>query len=168
MGQRYTTWGGNTSALTAPLSGISVTTSTKTILQLLADPNYPVTIIQWGYNFVGSSLPTSPVQMELIYTGTVFATVTAGSVGKWGDPTGPSSQATISTTGTGYGPASAEGTITATTLLDQHSYPADWASQFPQGREPRVAAGGCVRIRGTNLAASGTVSVVPYLIWELG
>lgn len=168
MGLRYITWGGVTSDLTSPLAGVSVGTTTKTVLQALPDPNYPVTIIQWGYNFVGSAVPTSPVQMELIDTGTIFATVTSGSVGKWGDSSGPASQATIGTSSTGYGPASAEGSITATRLLDQHSYPADWASQFPQGREPRIPAGDCVRIRGTNLAASGTVSVVPYIIWEVG
>lgn len=162
----YITWGPATG--TSPLAGISVSTTTKTILQLLADPNYPVTIIQWGYNFVGSTLPTSPVQMELLDTGTVFATVTAGSVAKWGGPTGPASQATIGTSATGYGPASAEGSISSPRLLDQRSYPADYMCQFPLGREPHVAAGNCLRIRATNLAASGTVTVVPFIVWEVG
>jgi hypothetical protein len=168
MGSRYVTWPTGTSALTAAASGVAVTTTTKTLLQALPDPNYPSTIIQWGYNFVGSTLPTTPVQMELIVTGTVFATVTSGSVTKWGSSTGPSSQATVGTSATGYGPASAEGTITSTRLLDQHSYPADWASQFPLGREPVVAAGECVRIRGTCLGSSATASVIPFIIWEVG
>lgn len=168
MGATYITWAGNSSNLTLPLPGVSVSTTTKTVLQVLADPYYPVTIIQWGYNFLGSTLPTAAVQMELVDTATVFATVTAGSVARWGGPNGPASQATISTSATGYGPASAEGSITSTRLLDQHSYPADWASQFPLGREPKLAAGNCLRIRGTNLASSGTVTVAPYIIWELG
>lgn len=166
MGHRYITWTGATSGLTSPLAGVSVTTTTKTLLQLLADPNYPATVIEWGYQFLGTSLPTTPVQMELVTTGTVFATVTSGSVSSWGDPTGPASQATLSTTATGYGPASAEGTITTTRLLDQHSYPADWAKQFPLGREPVVTAGNCLRIRGT--ASTGTASVAAYIIWEIG
>lgn len=35
-------------------------------------------------------------------------------------------------------------------------------------REPKCAGGNCPRIRATNLAASGTVTVAPYIIWELG
>lgn len=169
MGHRYISWSGDTHALTAPLSGVSVSTTTTTIHQVLADPNYPVSIIQWGYEFVGASLPTAPVRFELLCTSTVFATMpNAGTVGKWGDPTGPASQATLSTTATAYGVATSEGTITSSRLLDQHAYPADWDSQFPLGREPVLSAGECLRIRATNLAASGTVSVVTKIIWELG
>lgn len=167
MGHRYISWSGNTSALTAPLTGISVTTTAATIHQVLADPNYPARIIQWGYQFVGSSLPSSPVRFELLATDAVFATLpNAGVVGKWGDPTGPASQATLGTTATSYGVATSEGTITSSRLLDKHSYPADWDSQFPLGREPVLKAGECLRIRATALA--GTTSVITKVIWELG
>jgi hypothetical protein len=167
VGHRYISWSGATSTLTTPLSGISVTTTKATIHQVLADPNYPVRIIQWGYQFLGSSLPTSPVQFELLATSTVFATLpNAGVVGKWGDPTGPASQATLSTTATAFGVATNEGTITSSRLLDQHAYPADWDSQFPLGREPVLSAGECLRIRAT--ATSGTASVVTKVIWEIG
>lgn len=167
MGHRYISWSGDTHALTSPLAGVGVTTTATTIHQVLADPNYPVTLIQWGYEFVGSSLPTVPVRFELLCTGTVFATMpTAGTVGKWGDPTGPASQATLSTTATGFGPATSEGTITATRLFDHRAYPADWDSQFPLGRECVLGAGECLRIRA--IAGSGTASVITKVIWEIG
>lgn len=167
MGHRYSSWSGDTSALTAPLSGVAVSTTPTTIHQLLADPNYPATIIEWTYQFVGPTLPTAPVRFELLATGTVFATMpNVGTVDKWGDPTGPDSQATLGTTATGYGPATSEGTIVATRLFDHRSYPTDWDKQYPLGRECVLGAGECLRIRAT--AESGTASVITQIIYEIG
>lgn len=167
MGHRYISWSGDTHALTLPLAGVNVSTTSTTIHQILAEPNYPVTLIEWGYQFVGASLPAAPVRFELLATGTVFATMpNAGIVGRWGDPTGPAAQATLGTTATGYGPATSEGTITATRLFDHKSYPTDWDKQYPLGRECVLGAGECLRIRAT--ATSGTASVITKVIWELG
>jgi len=112
-----------------------------------------------------AAAPTSPVQMELIETGTVFATVTAGTISNYNDTTGPASQATTGTAATGFN-ASAEGTITATRLLamtyDLSTY---FKQQFPLGREVEANAGYSLRIRATPSTSAAT-TVLCYCIWE--
>lgn len=161
----YITWNAVTSALTSPMAGTatSATAGTvKTILQL--KPGTPkIRIIEWGYEFTAT--PTSPVQMELIETGAVFATVSAGSIGTYSDVTGPASQASTGTAATGFN-ASAEGTITATRLLGQTSDSATYfVQQFPLGREPEINGGNCLRIRATP-GASAATTVRCHIVWE--
>lgn len=161
----FITWNANTSDLTAPMSGTatSATSGTvKTILQLKPGAN-KVRIIEWGYIF--TSTPTSPVQVELVETGTVFATVTAGSIANYSDTTGPASQASTGTSATGYN-ATAEGSITATRLLGQAYDSATYfKQQFPLGREPEVQNGYSLRIRCTP-STSASTTVLAYVIWE--
>lgn len=156
----FITWSGDASALTAQLSGVSLTTATlKTVLQVA--PTNKIRIVEWGFHFL--SVPSSPVTVELIQTD-VAATVTAGTVAKYSDSTGDASGVTISTSGTGFN-ASAEGTITATRLLSQKIYQSDFAQQFPLGREPEVEASKFLRIRAKQSTGS-SLSMVCYAIWE--
>lgn len=161
----YITHNAVTTALTSPMAGTAtsaVSGTVKTILQL--KPGTPkLRIVEWGYRF--TTTPASPVQMELVETGTIFATVSAGSVSNYNDATGPASQAATGTAATGFN-ASAEGTITATRLLaqtlDLSSY---FSQQFPLGREPEINGGSCCRIRATPSSAAA-ITVLCYLIWE--
>src|SRR6476660_1294137 len=96
-------------------SYVPVTTGTaiKTMLQVKAPANAPMTVWKWAIDFDGTG--TVPIRCEILETGTVAATVTA-HVAAGVQPLGPSqvaSQVQYSTTGTGY-TATAEGTITAT------------------------------------------------------
>jgi hypothetical protein len=161
----YITWNAATTALTSPMAGTatSATSGTvKTILQVKPGAA-KIRIVEWGY--IITNTPTAPVQFELIETGTVFATVTAGNIVNYNDVTGSASQATTGTAATGFN-ASAEGTITATRLLAQtEDYSTYFKQQFPLGREPEIASGACLRIRATpTTAASSTVLV--YICWE--
>jgi hypothetical protein len=161
----YITWNAVTSALTAPMAGTatSATSGTvKTILQL--KPGTPkIRIVEWGYIF--TTTPSSPVQVELIETGTVFATVTTGSISTFNDVTGPASQASTGTAATGFN-ATLEGTITATRLLDQTLDTATYfKKQFPLGREPEINGANCLRIRATPTTAAAT-TVLCYICWE--
>ena len=72
---------------------------------------------------------------------------------------------TLGTTATGY-TASAEGSITATRLLDPQliAPTSQYTKQFPLGREPVIQIGKFARIRSTFAAA---VSVTCYMIVEL-
>lgn len=154
-----------TSALTAPMAGVATSTTSgtvKTILQIA--PLKKIRITEWGYLFAAA--PTSPVQVELIETGTVFATVTTiGSITNYNDTTGPASQATAGTAATGFN-ATAEGTITATRLLAQtYDLSTYFKQQFPLGREPEVNAGYSLRIRATPSTSAAT-TVLAYCIWE--
>jgi hypothetical protein len=160
----YITWNAVTSAMAGIISGQSTAAAagtTKTMLQLA--PFKKIRIVEWGYHFV--SAPTAPVIMELIETGTVFGTVTPGSIGNYNDATGDASQATIGTAATGF-QATAEGAVVATRLLaESMDLGTLFKQQFPLGREPEVVGGRCLRIRATPMASAVT-SLNCYIIWE--
>lgn len=153
-----------TSALTAPPAGCATSATANTVKTLLQiAPAKKIRIVEWGYAFLTS--PAAPVHMELIDTGTVFATVTAGNIAAYNDATGPASAATSGTAATGFN-ATAEGTITATRLLEHTLDLATvFKQQFPLGREPEVNGGNCLRVRATPTAA-GAITIVTYVVWE--
>lgn len=88
----FLAWSGLTNALVAPLSGIAITTTPKTILQIQAPANSALAVKEYGYTFLGASLPTVPIILELLDTGTAAATVTQGNVANWNAPNGAGSQ----------------------------------------------------------------------------
>ena len=110
-----------TAAQVAVATGSSGTI--KTMLQIEPSATIGLTVVEWGISFDGSSAAT-PIKCELLETdvaATVTAHVAAGIV-KYdaaalmgGDPTTNLIQ--VGTANTGY-TASAEGTITATRMLD--------------------------------------------------
>jgi hypothetical protein len=161
----FISWNAVTTALTAPMAGTATSATSgvvKTILQIKPG-GAKIRVVEWGYIF--SASPTSPVQMELVETGTVFATVTSGSVSNYNDVTGPASLASVGTSATGFN-ATAEGNITATRLLAQTYDLSNYMKQqFPLGREPEINTGSCLRIRATPSSAAA-VTVLCYVIWE--
>src|SRR5947209_16495893 len=99
----FISWNAVTTALTSPMAGTAtsaVSGTVKTILQVKSPPSSKIRIIEWGYLFTTS--PTSPVQVELVETGAVFATVTTGSISSYNDVTGSASLCPTGTTSTGY------------------------------------------------------------------
>lgn len=163
----FIAWNAVTSALTSPMAGTatSATSGTvKTILQVKSGIG-KIRVVEWGYIFAAS--PTSPVQMELVETGVVFATVTTIGAGilAYNDVTGPASLAPAGTTATGFN-ASGEGSIAASRLLAQTYDTASYfKQQFPLGREPEINAGSALRIRATPTVSVAT-TVLAYVIWE--
>ena len=139
---------------------VAVTTGTaiKTMLQL--KPLVPLKIYEWGVSFNAAALAV-PIVVELIETGTVFATVTTlaeADVTKLDNPASNLAADVMSfgTTATGF-TASAEGTITAVRSLDATQYISvlsqPFKFQFPLGTEPLVTRASCARIRVTAAAA---------------
>lgn len=164
----YIAYNQATAALTAPpaFGSSAATVTPKTLLQIAPGSTSPIRVVEWGYFF--SAVPAAPVIMELIDTGAIFATVTAhvaGGIAKYSIPTGAASSVQLGTAQTGYN-ASAEGTITATKplamMVDNGLV---FKQQFPLGREPEVAAGGCLRVRATPGSAAA-VSILTYVVWE--
>lgn len=153
---------------------VKVTTGTaiKTMLQVKASATKTLKVVEWGISFDGSAAAT-PIQVDLVETGTVFATVTAhvaAGINKLdaeavsvGDPTTNLIQ--VGTAATGY-TASAEGTVTAARLFDaQLVAPTNqYVKQFPLGREPMVAVASALRIRVT---AGTAVNAYCYVIVEV-
>lgn len=158
---------------TAALVAVTTGTAIKTMLQVKPSATLGMKIIEWGISFDGSAAAT-PIKVELIETGTVFATVTASvandltkydaeAIGG-GDPTTNLIQ--VGTSATGY-TSSAEGTITAVRNLDSPKFIAptnQYEKQFPLGREPFVQTGNAMRIRVT---AGAAVNCYCYVIVEV-
>lgn len=163
----FIVWAADTSAATGPPSTVatSATSGTvKTILQL--KPGTPkIRVIEWGYTL--DAAPAAPLRVELVETGTVFATVTTigSGVRTYNDVTGAASQSSAGTSATGFN-ATAEGTITASRLLDyQYESGIYFKKQFPLGREPEVNGASSLRIRATP-TSSVAVNIMPYIIFE--
>lgn len=163
----FIVWNADTSALTGPPSttATSATSGTvKTILQLKPGAG-KIRVIEWGYGF--DATPGAPVRVELIETGTVFATVTTigSGIRLYNDSTGPASLASAGTSATGFN-ATAEGTVTASRLFgynyDNGIY---FKQQFPLGREPEVNAASALRIRATPTSAVA-VNMFTFIVWE--
>lgn len=150
MAARFIIWSGDTHALTAPLASIASGASAgvhKTIQQLVPPAAGSFRVIRWGY--IADAVPASPFDIDLVETGSVAATVTAhvsGSLTKLGDHNA-TSQLQLGTALTGYN-ASAEGTITATRLLDARRENGLYmAWPFELGREPEIWNGNVLRVR---------------------
>ncbi|WP_432001226.1 hypothetical protein [Streptomyces sioyaensis] len=159
----YIAWNGDTSALTAAPTAVATGTSLKTMLQVRPGSNSKIRIVEWGYSF--DVTPTAVVKVELITTGTVYATVTSigSGIRLYNDVTGGSSLAQTGTTHTGF-TATAEGTVTSSRLLAyQHEWSHQFKQQFPLGREPEVAADSSLRIRATTAT---TINMSCYIVWE--
>lgn len=163
----FIAWTADTSALTGPIATVATSSTSgtvKTLLQVKPGGN-KIRIVEWGYGFDAN--PAAPVRVELIETGTVFATVTTIGSGilKYNDTTGPASQAVAGTSATGFN-ASNEGSITASRLLG-YSYDTSlyFKQQFPLGREPEINAGSALRVRATP-TTSVAVNMYAYIVWE--
>lgn len=155
----YITWSATTSALTSQQAGIAISGTAKTILQV--KPGSKIQVVEWGYLL--SATPSAAVEVELIETGTVFATsLTAGNIASYNSPGLATSLATTGTSATGFWLSGmSEGSITATRLLAQDSSQSlSFRQQFPLDREPEVLSGNSLRIR-----ANGTATIIAYIIW---
>lgn len=147
-------------------SYVPVTTGTaiKTMLQLTAGANDPLTIWKWGIDFDGTG--TTPIKCELIHTGTVAATVTA-HVAAGIQPLDAAQTASAVVLGTGASgyTASAEGSITTTRYGSLNSVlPGNGdRNEWSLGREFYVPANGVVRIRVT---ASAAVNCACFICWD--
>ncbi len=153
---------------TASFAAVTTGTAIKTLLQL--KPFNVVKIVEWGISFDGSAAAT-PIEAELLDTGTVFATVTASAdadIMKFDGAEGAVASIaglTLGTTATGY-TSTGEGTITAVKLFDtQFIAPTNqYVKQFPLGREPKCIIGNSVRIR---VKAGTAVNAICYMVIEI-
>ena len=165
----FIAWAADTSASTGPPSTVatSATSGTvKTILQIRPATTKKIRVIEWGYTL--DAVPAGPLRVELVETGTIYATVTSigtNGIRRYNDASGQASTCQVGTTHTGFN-ASGEGTITASRLLGyQYDNGLYFKQQFPLGREPEVNADNALRVRATP-TTSAAVNIMPYVIWE--
>lgn len=153
-------------------------TALRTMLQVALSSTFPAArIVEWGVSFDGSAAAT-PGEIELVETGTIFATVStasaAGDIIPWNDPNAPANTAgtsgvpfNLGTALTGFATAAGtEGSIVATREFDtQLIAPTNqYLKQFPLGREPALKPGNCLRIRAT---FGASVNMYAYVIIEV-
>lgn len=140
----------------------------KTLLQV--KPFNLARIVEWGISFKGFAA-AEPIKVELLETGTVFATVTASAdadIAKLNDLSSAAASVaglTLGTSATGY-TGTAEGTIVAVRMFDvQFIAPTNqYVKQFPLGREPVINLASAGRIRVTAAAA---VDAYCYMVLDL-
>lgn len=170
----FTAWNQATGALTAAAafqaSGTS-TSSPRTMLQIAPASTTSIRVIEWGY-LLSAAQGSAPVTIELIDTGTVFASGltahVAGGIHKVNTPSAEASTVQLGAALTGYSPGTAptEGSITATRLIDMRQENGIWAQkQYPLGREWQVSAGNCLRVRLTP-GSTTAVNLLCYVCWE--
>lgn len=153
---------------TASMAVVTTGTAIKTMLQL--KPFNVMKIVSWGISFDGSAAAT-PILVELLETGTVFATVTASADVDCYKLEGTDQAAasvaglTLGTSATGY-TASAEGSVTATKSFDtQLVAPTNqYIYQFPLGQEPKLIIGNAYRIR---VKAGAAVNALCFIEVEI-
>lgn len=128
-------------------------TAIKTLLQVKG--LVPLKVIEWGISFPATAAAAPPA-VELLTTGTVFATVTAlaeADVSKFGAAADLAADIlTFGTAATGF-TSTAEGTITATKQLDgpaQLPPTGYFSKQFALDQEPIIYKGDAGRIRITS------------------
>ena len=167
MGQRYITFNG-AMPTTAPLAKVTTGTATKTLLQIATSAGNPIWVEEWGISFDGTASAT-PIQCELVETGSVAATVTAhvaAGVQPYDRTSGtPVSTVTLGTTATGY-TSTAEGTITATRYGDYQIIPIGVSQltwEWSLGREFEAAPSRFLRVRMTT---SSAVAAYTYVLWD--
>lgn len=149
-------------------------TTVRTMLQVL-NADYPLSVVEWGISFDGYSAAT-PVECELLTTGTVAATMTTALAA--GDLAPFNQEAlsnvvsnmgfTLSTTGTSFSSTTTtEGSITTSRQGDaQLVAPTNqYVKQFPLGQGFYVPATSVLRIRVTTAT---TVSAYCYVVVGLG
>ena len=160
-------------AMPTTSSAAKVTTGTAIKTMLQVKPAVNIEVVEWGVSFDGSAAAT-PGTVELIDTGTVFATVTAyatADVMPYNNPAAPANTSgtsgtplNLGTAASGY-TATAEGTITATRLGGARLVAPtneDW-QQFPLDIGFGVPAGDSLRIR-VNFGAA--ISCLCYVIFK--
>lgn len=161
------------SPTTAAQVGVDTGTAIKTMLQIkLATVALRGKIIEWGISFDGSAAAT-PIQCELLTTGTVKATISehvaSGIINLDPFATTPTDDFPFAFGAagdeTGY-TATVEGTITTTRMFDmQYIAPTNgYVKQWPLGREPEFSQLDFLRIRVT---AGAAVDAYCYVVVEV-
>jgi hypothetical protein len=144
-------------------SKITTGTSRKTLIQVATPSTQKISVFSWWVAFDGTSSSAAPIEVELIETN-VAATVTSFTPVAFSDTSAPGSLCVGGTSATGTN-ASAEGTITASRLLDyQTVHPqASYRMEFSLGREPVIAVSSFLRLR---VLAGASVGAACGIVWE--
>lgn len=142
---------------------VATTAALKTVLQVATPATTDLRVVAWGISFKGVAVTDPPGEVSLL-DANVAATVTSLTPEKWGSDDAPTSLCVGGASATGVS-ASAEGSITASRLLDpQLVHPqAGYSIWFPERARPLIQISRFLRIR-TDFSVD--ISCVPWIVWE--
>jgi hypothetical protein len=142
---------------------VATTTSVKTLLQVATPSTTDIRVHGWGVSFDGVAA-ADPAGVVTFVDVDVAATVTTLTPEEWESDDSQASLCVGGASATGYN-ASAEGTITASRILDgQNVHPqTGYAVWYPEARHPRIKPSRFLRIRSL---FSVTINAVPWVVWE--
>lgn len=140
---------------------VATGTALKTLLQVATPATQQIEIVSWWISF-DASAAAAPVVCELIDVN-VAATVTSLTPSTWGDANEPASLCVGGTSATGYN-ATAEGSVTASRILDAQNVPptSGYRWDFPLNDRPQVGVSRFLRVRAL---AGATVNSVCGIVW---
>jgi hypothetical protein len=142
---------------------VATGTAIKTHIQIATPSTTDLKVLGWGVSFDGTSATGAPGVVTLIDTN-VAATVTSLTPAAWDNDRAPASLCVGGTSATGFN-ASAEGTITASRLLDgQNIHPqTGYSVWFPEDYAPTVAPSRFLRLR---CLFAASVNCIPWVVWR--
>jgi hypothetical protein len=144
----------------------SAATGAKTVLNVIAGANQPISLIQWGISMDGVTATAVPAVVELCQSTQATAGTSAGSVPTILQLTGRA--VTIQpTAGHNY---TAE--PTALSIIEQYyvpQYMGGFVMQYPLGTEPETdLSGGTVKALAIRINTTATVNVRAYMRFSIG
>ncbi len=144
----------------------AATTGAKTVLNVIAGANQPVTVIEWGVSFDGVTASAVPATVELCQSTQATAGTSGGSVPAIVQTSGRAITAQH-TSGHNY---TAE--PTALTVIEQVFVPqfmGVYVKQYPLGLEPDSdLSGGTVKAMAIRVNVSANVNVLAYMRFVIG
>jgi hypothetical protein len=175
MGTQYRLYNGHMPTTGGPPAGVVTSATLFTQLQIVTAAGFPGEVIEWGVSFNGAAL-VAGFPCALITTGAIAATVTAFAAADampYCDPNAPANTTAGSTsypfnmsTATSGFTSSAEGSISATRLMDHALVEpiGGYFKQFPLGLQPGIAPAEVLRVM---VLGDGTTKVTAYVVIEV-
>jgi hypothetical protein len=146
-------------------AAFAATAGAKTVLNVIAGANQPVSIIEWGVSFDGVTASAVPATVELCQStqagaGTPGSTPTIVQVGGRAITAQP-------TAGSNY--AAEPTTLTAIEGLYVPQFMGVFVKQYPLGQEPDTdLSGGTVKALCIRVNVTANVNVLAYIRFSIG
>lgn len=143
----------------------SATTGAKTVLNVIAGANQPVSIIEWGVSFDGVTSSAVPATVELCQS----TQAGAGTPGSSPTPVQVGGRAITLQVTSGINYTAEPTTLTALESFFVPQFMGMFVKQYPLGQEPDTdLSGGTVKALAIRVNTSATVNVFAYARFCIG